>query len=128
MIKNWKCSDWDSAYGNYQYSVGDHMDAISKISLVIADKHNWLAEAEEYESHFDAMFVDEVLSGIPDLVSRLITNNMHLCRNIDRRDAEKAELEHKHERALARLQTKIDKLKKELDMAKAILRGESKGE
>lgn len=126
-VHRWRCSDWDSAYGNYQYSVGEYMDGVAKISLVVADKNNWLA-VDEFDSHFDREFVDGVLSDIPDLVNRLITNNMHLCRNIDKRDSDQAELEHKHERALARLQTKINKLQKELDMAKALLRGEAKNE
>jgi hypothetical protein len=103
------------------------MDGIAKISLVVADKNNWLA-VDEFDSHFDREFVDGVLSDIPDLVNRLVTNNMHLCRSIDKRDSEQAELEHNHERALAKMQTKIDKLKKELDTAKAILRGESNDE
>ena len=116
--------DERSAYMNYQYIARDATELSGKLSLVIADMNNWLKD-EGWSSHFDPEFVRDILCGAPEAINRVLTNNFHLTRTIDK---ERTEYEEEVDRLHQMYQAQIDVLETQLATAKALLRGEKPDE
>ena len=116
--------DERSAYMNYQYIARDATELSGKLSLVIADMNNWLKD-EGWSSHFDPEFVRDVLCGAPDALNRVLTNNFHLTRTIDK---ERTEFEEEMDRLHQMYQAQIDVLETQLSTAQILLRGEKPDE
>jgi hypothetical protein len=107
-----------------QYVLRDVADLIGKVNLVLCDEHNWLApdgDDEVWNSHFSRQYISDVLCNTANELSEVTTRCLHMARAIDNERA-------RHECAEFDLKEEIDKLKKELDTAKALLRGESNDE
>jgi len=116
--------DEHSAYMNYQYVSRYGTELSGKLSLVIADMNNWLKD-EGWSSHFDPEYVRDILCGAPEAINRVLTNNFHLTRTIDK---ERTEYEEEVDRLHQMYQAQIDVIEKQLATAQTLLRGEKPDE
>lgn len=103
----------DSSYDNYmvelEYQEITHR--IGQIQLVLADRHNWL---KVENTHLDPEFVESALLSMPEILTKVVNQNLHLCRTIDRNKAEaEAEEEHLHQQIKASDRI-IEELRQEL--------------
>lgn len=120
-MSEWKqWGDEANVYFHMQYVMRDVADLIGKVNLVLCDEHNWLAPEDEdnWNSHFSRQYISDVLCNTANELSEVTTRCLHLARTVDNERA-------RNECAEFDLKEEIDKLKKELDTAKALLRGES---
>lgn len=110
----------DSSYDNYwddiQHNTGFDT-RLGQLHMILADKHNWL---KPEDTHLDPEMLVDVLTTTPELLSRVVNQNLHLCRTIDRNKAEaEAEEEHLHQQIKASDRI-IEELQQELNGYKTL--------
>ena len=111
----------DSSYDNYMVDLEykETMHRIGQIQLILADRHNWL---KVEDTHLDDAMVETILVEMPDFLTKVINQNLHLSRTLDeqRREHEDKEEESMHWLNVANAE--IAELKKEIKGYKAALK------
>lgn len=110
----------DSSYDNYwddiQHNTGFDT-RIGQLHMILADKHNWL---KPEDTHLDPEMLVGVLTTTPELLSKVVNQNLHLCRTIDLLKKANAESEDELHDKISQCGLRIEELEHELNGYKTL--------